>query len=158
GCTFSRDRYTSSMYDSRIDSLARQLIRYSTKVVKGDRVMLDIYDAPNAIAIALIRQVVAAGAIPIVKIHDAVVTRELMKHAEPVGYDLQCENNLALMKEMDAYIAVRGSHNITEMSDVPADKMKMVMEKMRPVINERVNNTRWCVLRWPTAAMAQQAG
>ena len=31
------------------------------------------------------------------------------------------------------------------------------MEKMRPVINHRVNNTRWCVLRWPTPAMAQQA-
>ena len=112
------------MHDPRIDSLARQLVRYSTKVTKGDRVMIDIYDAPNSIALALIREVVAAKAIPVVKIHDAVVTRELMKHADPEGYDLQCENSLALMKEMDAYIAVRGSHNITEMSDVPADKMK----------------------------------
>lgn len=146
------------MHDPRIDSLARQLIRYSTKVQKGDRVMLDIYDAPNSITLALIRETVAARGIPVVKLHDAIVTREIMKHADPEGYDLQCDNSLALMKEMDAYIAVRGSHNITEMSDVPADKMKMVMEKMRPVINERVNNTRWCVLRWPTPAMAQQAG
>jgi aminopeptidase len=29
---------------------------------------------------------------------------------------------------------------------------------MRPVLNERVNNTKWCVLRWPTSSMAQQAG
>ena len=28
---------------------------------------------------------------------------------------------------------------------------------MRTVINHRVNHTRWCVLRWPTSAMAQQA-
>jgi aminopeptidase len=146
------------MQDPRIDQLARQLIRYSTSVQKGDRVLLDIYDAPNAITLALIRQVVAAKAIPVVKLHDTVVTRELMKHAEPEGYEMLCKNNLDLMKEIDAYIAVRGSHNITEMSDVPADKMKLVMEKMRPVINERVNNTRWCVLRWPTSAMAQQAG
>jgi aminopeptidase len=146
------------MQDPRIDQLARQLIRYSTSVQKGDRVLLDIYDAPNTITLALIRQVVAAKAIPVVKLHDTVVTRELMKHADPEGYDMLCKNNLDLMKEIDAYIAVRGSHNITEMSDVPADKMKLVMEKMRPVINERVNNTRWCVLRWPTSAMAQQAG
>ena len=34
----------------------------------------------------------------------------------------------------------------------------MVMKRLRPVINHRVNKTRWCVLRWPTPAMAQQAG
>ncbi len=146
------------MHDSRIDQLARQLIRYSTSVKKGDRVLLDMYDVPSSITLALIREVVAVKAIPVVKLHDAVVTRELMKHADPEGYDMLCKNNLDLMKEIDAYIAVRGSHNITEMADVPPDKMKLVMEKMRPVINERVNNTRWCVLRWPTAAMAQQAG
>lgn len=145
------------MHDPRIDQLATQLVRYSTIVKKGDRVLLDIYDAPNSICLALIRAVVAAKAIPVVKLHDATITRELMKHADPDGYDLLSKNNLDLMKEIDVYIAIRGSHNITEMADVPADKMKLVMEKMRPVINERVNNTRWCVLRWPTSAMAQQA-
>ena len=146
------------MHDPRIDQLAKQLVRYSTNVQKGERVMLDIFDAPNSIALALIRAVVAARAIPVVKLHDTIVTRELMRHAEPVGYDILAKNNLDLMKEMDVYIAVRGSNNITETSDVPADKMKLVAEKMRPVINERVNNTKWCVLRWPTSAMAQQAG
>ncbi len=58
---------------------------------------------------------------------------------------------------MDAYIAVRGSHNITEASDVPDDKMALAMEKLRPVQNHRVGKTSWCVLRWPNASMAQQA-
>ncbi|MCE9520424.1 MAG: aminopeptidase [Verrucomicrobia bacterium] len=145
------------MHDSRIDQLARHLVRYSTQVRKGDRVMLDIFDAPNSIAIALIREVVKAGAAPVVKLHDTVVTRELMIHADAETYAMLAKNNLDLMKETDCYIAVRGSHNITETSDVPADKMKLVAEKMRPVINHRVNHTRWCVLRWPTPAMAQQA-
>ena len=157
-CTFTASRYTGAMHDPRIDSLARQLVRYSTTVKKGDRVLIDIYDAPNSITLALIRQVVAMNAVPLVKLHDAIVNRELMLHADPGGYELLSANTLALMKEVDAYIAVRGSHNITETSDVPAEKMKLVMDKMRPVINERVNNTRWCVLRWPTPAMAQQAG
>ena len=146
------------MYDPRIDKLAQQLVRYSTDVQKGEYVMLDIFDAPQSIALALIRAVVAAKGLPVVKLHDAVVTRELMKYADPGQYDLLAKNNLDLMKVMDAYIAVRGSHNITEQSDVPSTQMSLVMEKMRPVINERVNNTKWCVLRWPTPAMAQQAG
>ena len=59
---------------------------------------------------------------------------------------------------MQAYIAIRGSHNITELCDVPSDRMTLAMKTMRPVIDHRVKKTKWCVLRWPTAAMAQQAG
>ena len=81
-----------------------------------------------------------------------------MSTADAEMYDVLAKNNLDLMKETDCYIAIRGSHNITENSDVPADKMAMVMQKLRPVMNERVNNSRWCVLRWPTSSMAQQAG
>ena len=33
------------------------------------------------------------------------------------------------MKKMDAYIAIRGSHNITELSDVPPDKMQLIGEE-----------------------------
>ena len=59
---------------------------------------------------------------------------------------------------MEAYIAVRGGYNITELSDVPAEKMKLVAKKMKPVLDWRVKKTRWCVLRWPTPSMAQLAG
>jgi aminopeptidase len=61
------------------------------------------------------------------------------------------------MKDMDAYIAVRGSHNISETSDVSADSMQLAMKKLRGVMDHRVKKTKWCVLRWPTPTMAQQA-
>ncbi len=146
------------MHDPRIDQLARTLVRYSTQVKKGDFVWIDCFDVPNHVAQAMIRAVVDAKAHPLIHIHDTAVTREMMMHAAEEQYDLIGVHNLELMKKMDCYIAVRGSNNITENSDVPAEKMKMVMAKLRPLQNERVNNTRWCVLRWPTSAMAQQAG
>ena len=146
------------MHDPRVDQLARQLVRYSTQVKKGDRVWIDCFDVPSEVAVSLIRAVVEAKGLPIVKLHDSVVSRELMIHASEEQYDVLAKNNLELMQETDCYIAVRGSHNITENCDVPTEKMKMVMAKLRPLQNERVNNTRWCVLRWPTASMAQQAG
>ena len=62
------------------------------------------------------------------------------------------------MKKMHAYIAVRGGDNITELSDVPPEKMKLVSKKMKPVLDWRVKKTRWCVLRWPSPSMAQSAG
>ena len=151
-------RYKARMHDPRIDALSRQLVRYSTKVKKGDLVWIDLFDVPNTVGQSLIREVVAVGGLPMVRINDTVLTREQMIHANASQYDIIAKNNLALMKKTDCYIAVRGSHNITESSDVPADKMKLVMAKLRPVQNERVNNSRWVVLRWPTSSMAQQAG
>jgi aminopeptidase len=64
---------------------------------------------------------------------------------------------LARMKRMHAYIAIRGSENITEMSDVPAAQLKLVARKMKPVLDWRVKRTKWCVLRWPSSSMAQLA-
>ena len=58
---------------------------------------------------------------------------------------------------MDAYIALRGSDNIFEASDIPADKVQLVSRLMKPVQDYRVGKTKWVVLRWPTGAMAQQA-
>ena len=62
------------------------------------------------------------------------------------------------MKKVQAYIALRGSANTSETSDVPSDKMSLYSRVLRPVLNHRVNKTRWVVLRWPTPSMAQAAG
>ena len=64
---------------------------------------------------------------------------------------------VARMKKMHAYIAVRGADNIFETSDIPGSQAKLVGEIMRPVMDWRVNKTKWVVLRWPTSSMAQQA-
>ena len=108
------------MHDPRIDQLARQLVRYSTKVKKGDRVWIDCFDVPNSVAVALIRAVVEAKGLPMVKLHDTIVSRELILHSTEEQYDVLAKNNLDLMNETDCYIAVRGSNNITENSDVPS--------------------------------------
>ena len=40
---------------------------------------------------------------------------------------------------------------------MPADKLALYSKILRPVMNYRVNKTKWCVLRWPTPSMAQAA-
>ncbi|MGC4016353.1 MAG: aminopeptidase [Luteolibacter sp.] len=146
------------MHDARIDALARQLVRYSTSLKKGEKVLIDLYDVPDSIGIALIREARAKGAVPVVRIHDSRITREMLFGAEDAQYSIISKHLLAEMKDMDAYLAIRGSHNIAESSDVPAERMKLAMKHLRPVIDHRVKKTKWCVLRWPTPAMAQQAG
>ncbi|WP_442771358.1 aminopeptidase [Zoogloea ramigera] len=90
--------------------------------------------------------------------NNARITRELLNAADEAQYRTSAEIDLFRMKRMDAYIALRGSGNIFEASDVPAERMQLVSRLMRPVLNHRVDNTKWVVLRWPSSAMAQQAG
>jgi aminopeptidase len=144
--------------DSRLTQLAEVLTGHSTKLSRGDRVLIEAHDAPVEIVLALVRAARARGALPLVQLHQARVSRELLREAAPDQYKTIGEIELHRIKRMDAYIAVRGANNIFESADVPPDRIKMAMAKLRPALNWRVNKTRWVVLRWPTEAMAQQAG
>jgi aminopeptidase len=144
--------------DPRFTSLAESLTGFSTDLKKRERVLIEAFDAPDAMVIALIRAVRARGAHPLVQIHRARINRELMLGAEEAQYGPQAEVELARMRRMHAYIALRGSDNIFETSDVPSARTKLVSRLMKPVLDCRVQKTKWVVLRWPTSAMAQQAG
>lgn len=146
------------MNDPRFAKLADVLTGFSTSLAQGERVLIDAFDVPEQMVIALVRAARARGAFPYVQLHRARVTRELLRGAEKEQYATAAETELVRMKKMDAYIALRGSDNIFEASDVPADRMQLVNGLMRPVLNWRVEKTKWVVLRWPTSAMAQQAG
>lgn len=145
------------MHDSRLDQLSRVLIRHSTKLKKGEHVLIELFDVPDEMGVSLIRAARAVGGVPFLAIHHARVARELALGATEGALAVTSAVELARMKKMHAYIAVRGSHNITEQSDVPEDRMRLIAGRMRPVMDWRINKTNWVVLRWPTPAMAQQA-
>jgi len=146
------------MNDPRYDVLAKNLVGFSTSLKAGEKVLLDMFDVPDEMTVALVRATRAAGAVPLVQIHHGRVTREMSLGAQDAGLEAQSFVQLAQMKKMDAYIAIRGGYNITEMADVPAEKMKLVSKKLKPVLDWRVKKTKWCVLRWPSPSMAQLAG
>lgn len=146
------------MHDPRYDKLARLLTGFSTKLERNDHVLIDAFDIPPEMTVALIRAARQIGALPFVQVHQSRVAREMALGAEEEQLETAVTLELARMKKMQAYIALRGGHNITELSDVPPEKMKLVSRKMKPVLDWRVKKTRWCVLRWPTPSMAQLAG
>ena len=146
------------MSDPRYARLAEVLTGFSTELKKGERVLIDAFDVPDTFTIELVRAAQARGALPYVNVQRARITRELLKGASAGQYATTAAIELARMKRMQAYIAVRGSDNIFETSDVPADRVQAVAKVMKPVLDHRVNKTKWVVLRWPSSAMAQQAG
>jgi len=146
------------MHDARFDQLAKLLVEYSIRLKRNEKVLIESFDVPDEMTIALLRAVRKAGGMAFVQIQRVQVNRALALDATERQLNLASAHELARMKKMDAYIALRGSNNVTELSDVPVEQMKLLTKKMRPVIDQRVKKTKWVVLRWPTPSMAQLAG
>jgi aminopeptidase len=146
------------MTDPRYLKLARLLVEYSAGIKKGDRVLIDAIEVPDEFTVELMRVVRQAGAAPFVEIRHGRVTRELLRGTDEHHARVIRDLEMARMKKMQAYIALRGSANTSEASDVPGSRMALYSRVLRPVLNYRVNKTKWVVLRWPTPSMAQSAG
>ena len=146
------------MTDARYNKLAKLLVEYSTELKKGDRVLLDMIDVPDEFTIEMMRAVRKAKAIPLVEVRHTRVSREIVRETNDQHAALVRDLELFRMKKVQAYIAIRGSENANENADVPSERMALYARLNRPVLNYRVNKTRWCVLRWPTPSMAQGAG
>src|SRR5438477_2057791 len=146
------------MHDARFDKLAKLLVEYSVRLKRNQTVLIEAFDIPAEMTVALIRAARKAGGVPFAQTYQTRVNRALALEASDRQLNLMANHELARMKRMNAYIAMRGSHNITELADVPPEKMKLIGKKMRPVQDQRVKKTKWVVLRWPTPSMAQLAG
>ena len=146
------------MHDERFDKLAKLLVEYSIRLKRNETVLIEAFDIPDGMTAALIRAARNAGGVPFAQVYHARVNRELALEASDRQLSVMASHELARMKKMYAYIAMRGSQNITELADVPPEKMQLIGKKMRPVQDQRVKRTKWVVLRWPTPSMAQLAG
>jgi len=146
------------MTDPRYKKLAKLLVEYSTKLGKGDRVLLEMIDVPDDFSVELMRAARAVGATPVIEVRHTRINREMLRETNAQHAGLLRDLELFRLRKMQAYIAIRGSDNTSENADVPSERMALYSKTTRPVLNYRVNQTRWCVLRWPTPSMAQAAG
>ncbi|HET6644262.1 MAG TPA: aminopeptidase [Fimbriimonadales bacterium] len=147
------------MLDPRVTSLAELLAGHSLSLGPKDNVLIEAFDIePDAVA-EVVRVAQAAGAGVFVQTYLAPVARALQMGMTEQNAKLYGEIDGARMDKMTAYIGLRGTHNFAEMSDIPAETTKIWSKNyMTPVhFQRRVPNTKWVVLRWPSAGMAQQA-
>lgn len=147
------------MTDQRITILARNLVNYSCDVKPGDKVLIETKGFELPLTKALVAEVYKAGGIPFVTVKNDEITRALLNGCNEAQIRLMADFELARMKEMDAYIGIRYADNSNELGDVPEDKMKLYSTLFnKPVHSEqRVEHTKWVILRYPNSAMAQMA-
>ncbi|MCD8362278.1 MAG: aminopeptidase [Lachnospiraceae bacterium] len=147
--------------DGRIQTLAAGLVNYSCRVGQGDKVYIHYTGAATReLAKELVRAVYRAGGLPFVHYTDPQLQRAQILECTKEQMELMAEVDSLEMSRMDCYIGVRGSDNISELSDVPAERMALYEKYYATPVHHgiRVPKTRWVVLRYPNDAMAQLSG
>ena len=148
------------MRDIRIQKLASNLLSYSINLKKKEKILIEIIGM-DAIPLGreLIKQSENIGAIPFFNIIDYEIMREMLINGTEEQIKIYAKHDLQRMKDMDAYIGVRASINTAELNGIPKEKMEIYNKYYTlPVhFEERVKNTKWCILRYPNASMAQMS-
>ena len=148
------------MRDIRIKKLASNLLNHSVNLQKGEKILIEIIGM-DAIPLGkeLIRQAENIGALPFFNIIDYEIIREMLMNGTEEQMQIYAKHDLQTMKDMDAYIGVRASTNTAELNGVPTEQMEMYNKYYTlPVhFEERVKHTKWCILRYPNASMAQMS-
>lgn len=147
------------MSDTRYKKLASLLVMHSTELQKGERVLIHTTDVPDAFVSELIETVRSAGALPVLMSHSSRLNRQLILSGDKEYWEAEAQLAIQQLQTVDAYISIRGNVNTLENSDVPTELMRTYQTSYgQPVTDYRVNNTRWCALRWPNPSFAQAAG
>ncbi len=148
-----------SFVDHRWRRLADTLVRYSTAVRPGDRVLISMHEIDTfPLVRALNARVVAAGGYPHVEFQSTLLERDLLTYGTDEQIGTVPELSRAGMEWADVYIGIRGSANPHAFHDVAAERLSRHRKALGTLSAYRTNNTRWVLSRIPGDAMAQQAG
>jgi len=147
------------MIDPRARKLAELLVNYSCEVKAGENLLLEAIDIPMEFTAAVVEEVSKAGGRPFVLLKSQQVNRALMKSATREQWETIADVERGQMEKMQCYIGARGSHNVSELSDVALEQQRIYEETVWKRVHHevRVKKTRWVVLRWPSSSMAQLA-
>jgi aminopeptidase len=144
--------------DERITKLAHNLVNNSCKVQKGEHVLINTIGQDTIdLARALIKEIHQAGGYPHIELKDTSITREMYLAASETQLTEMNDYELYKMKKMDAIIGIRSTDNTYEYVDVPNENVELTDKLMDPVLRQRVDHSKWVVLRYPNGSMAQAA-
>ncbi|MGE5630215.1 MAG: aminopeptidase [Caulobacteraceae bacterium] len=147
------------MKDQRVREMARNLLHYSVNLKQGENLLIELLDDGEDLAVELVREAYAIGAKPFVTIKSRKLLKEMLIGTYPEHISRVAQYEAARMKDMNAYISIKGAYNATEFTGVSGKKMGIYRtDWIKPVqLDIRVPNTKWCLVNYPTKSMAQSA-
>ena len=148
------------MKDARIEKLANILLTYSINIQRGDNILIEVLGEDGIpLAKELIKRAEELGAMPQFNIVNYELLRVFLQNATEEQIKIYAKHDATRMREMDAYIGISAKPNTAELTGISKEVMELYNKYYTvPVhMEERVKNTKWCILRYPNNSMAQMA-
>ena len=145
--------------ESKIKNLSDILLNHSVKLKKGEKILIEMIGTDcSDLAGQIIKQTKELGAIPLFNIIDYKILKELLINCNEDQIKEYAKYDLGKMKNVDAYIGIR-SANPKELSGISNESIELYNKLYQAPIHfeERVKNTKWCILRYPNESMANMA-
>ncbi len=152
------------MKDPRLEKLAGILLTHSLSLEKGDGFLVSASVESVPLVKEILAQSARMGVFPVVELADEEISRMRTSLFDPADasagafLDAATRWDLVRWQDLKGRVAIRGTGNDSEMSGVPADRMRFAADRMRPVQDLVVNQRKWVLFDWPTKGMAQKAG
>ncbi|MFH1408602.1 MAG: aminopeptidase [Nanoarchaeota archaeon] len=143
--------------DPRIKRSAEILVDYSTKVKKGEKVIISADVAAKDLALECFKLCIQRGALPKIEwsvpgqayIYYKYASQEQLKNFPQIAFDE--------IKQTQAVIFIGASQNTRELTNTQPDYIGLRRKTLKPISDWRVQKTKWCIFDYPTQAFAQDA-
>ncbi len=144
------------MRDPRLAQLADQIVGYSLDLQAGEKIYIEIKGLEALdFGRELVRASTLRGGVPFWYYNDEDLSRHFVANAGEAQFAAWGSFHRSIMEQVDAYVAVRGSSNPYDLSDVDSERMRWhdLAYWQQVHIGVRLKK-KWCVLRYPNASMA----
>ena len=144
--------------DVRWKKLGELLVSWSAGVKPGEKVMISMGEIDTfPLVRGVYEAVIRAGGLPQVQFLSETLRHQLLKHGTPEQLSWVPEIEAHGMEWADVYFGLRGASNLHEHDDISSHRLSLNQAAMGKVSALRWQKTRWCLVRVPNAAFAQQA-
>lgn len=147
------------MQDPRVKELAGVLVNYSTRVKKGDVVLISASGFEAAPLVQELYMLCLERGAAYVEYEFTVpeINRHFYNRATKSQLSYFPDHKLDFMKKATVYIAISAGENSMVMAQANQAKMIAWSKVVRPIVDQRVKHTRWVITRYPTNGAAQEA-
>lgn len=150
------------MRDQRLDKLADVIVKYSTKVQKGDLVSIGADPIAMPMIEATFQAVLKAGGHPFWSMRSSTLADIFLEHATDEQIDFLNPVEMFSIETIDVSIGLWADVNTKALSRIDPKKISRQRVANAPKMNRTLNRAaegklRWCGTLYPTLASAQDA-
>jgi aminopeptidase len=149
--------------DQRADALAQILVRYSTRVEKGDVCVIQSTTTAEPLVQAVYEEVLGAGGLPIMQMSTEGASAAFYELASDEQLDWVPPTASWAAENADVRIAIMADANARELSQIQPARQARAQKARKPLMETSMRRAaageyRWALTLFPTNAYASEAG